>query len=353
MGGGLRVITLEKGSSTALAEEIARIIRERGKNKVNIIIPGTAESNRRCPRSSTRSSRTTQPRRRAASRRATTRTRTSSRRCPTGRRTPRPTSSRRRPAQRSRPQPDAAPKPGEPAPVTITVVGNKLFVSSDDPEALQLAGELYRLLTQSPGEGDFKVIRLKNANATETARILDEVFNGPRQQQQGGRNQGGRNQGNQGGGGRNQGGGGGIRSAAEAAVATTRSPSSSSSPTRRPSCRRPRRRTASASSPTRRPTPARAGQSARHGDHPQPAGGGHRQGPGRGTARGGHEAAHDQGQLRQRVRDLDPGPESLPRQDDQLAATAAPPSPERGGGNRPRLARPRPCPWRSTTTPTA
>jgi type II secretory pathway component GspD/PulD (secretin) len=111
-----------------------------------------------------------------------------------------------------RQEPKPMPKPDQPtpprtdtsnAPVTITVVGNKLFVSSDDPEVLMLVNELYRLLTQSPGEGDFKVIKLKNANAQVAAQILDEVFNGPRQTQQGGGNRQG------GGGGNRQGGGGG------------------------------------------------------------------------------------------------------------------------------------------------
>src|SRR5262249_35482446 len=96
--------------------------------------------------------------------------------------------------------------PQEPPPVTITVVGNKLFINSADPDALQLATELYRLLTQSPGEGDFKVIKLKNANATEAAKVLDEVFNGPRPTQQQGGGGGGRGNRGGGGGGGQQGG---------------------------------------------------------------------------------------------------------------------------------------------------
>ena len=53
--------------------------------------------------------------------------------------------------------------------------------------------ELVRLFTQTPsGEGDFEIIRLKNASATEAARILDEAFNGPKQQAQQQRRQPGR-----------------------------------------------------------------------------------------------------------------------------------------------------------------
>jgi hypothetical protein len=71
-------------------------------------------------------------------------------------------------------------KPGDKNnPVTITVVGNQLIITSDDPEALKMANSLVRLLSQAPkGEGDFEIIRLKNASATEAAKVLDEAFNG-------------------------------------------------------------------------------------------------------------------------------------------------------------------------------
>src|SRR5262249_55328681 len=68
------------------------------------------------------------------------------------------------------------------APINITVLGNKLIVTSDDPEALDLVQDLVRLYTQSPeGKGDFEIIKLKNANAVEVAKILDEAFNGVKQ----------------------------------------------------------------------------------------------------------------------------------------------------------------------------
>src|SRR5207249_4541224 len=31
-----------------------------------------------------------------------------------------------------------------------------------------------------PGPGDFEIVRLKFANAVDTAKILDEIFNGPK-----------------------------------------------------------------------------------------------------------------------------------------------------------------------------
>src|SRR5262249_14907878 len=74
---------------------------------------------------------------------------------------------------------------GKDLPVTITAFGNKLIVTSDDPKALALVQELTRLLTQTPeGKGDFEIIKLNNASATDMAKILDEAFNGPKQQTQ-------------------------------------------------------------------------------------------------------------------------------------------------------------------------
>src|SRR5262249_4226778 len=72
------------------------------------------------------------------------------------------------------------------APVIISGYGNKLIVTSDDPEALALVQELVRLLTQTEGGvGDFEVIKLKYANAVEAAKVLDELFNGTKETKEG------------------------------------------------------------------------------------------------------------------------------------------------------------------------
>src|SRR5207248_9396809 len=77
-------------------------------------------------------------------------------------------------------------KPGNPsAPVNIMAVGNRLMITSDDPQALELVSELVRLLTQQPNsKGEFEVIHLKNATASDVAKILDEAYNGARRQNQ-------------------------------------------------------------------------------------------------------------------------------------------------------------------------
>ena len=47
-----------------------------------------------------------------------------------------------------------------------------------------LAQEIINFYMREAGDGDFEVIKLKNAQATDAARMLDEAFNGPRQQTQ-------------------------------------------------------------------------------------------------------------------------------------------------------------------------
>lgn len=65
------------------------------------------------------------------------------------------------------------------APVTITVIGDRLIIRSDDPEALKLAQEVIGYITRprTPGQGDFEPIRLQNALAVDAAKILDEMYN--------------------------------------------------------------------------------------------------------------------------------------------------------------------------------
>ncbi len=76
-------------------------------------------------------------------------------------------------------------KDGSETPVTITALGNKLYIHSDDPDALKLVQQMVRLLTTAPsGKGDFEIIHLKNGSAEDVAKILDDAFNGPKDNQQ-------------------------------------------------------------------------------------------------------------------------------------------------------------------------
>lgn len=174
----VRIISLDKGSAATLAEALQRLLPQMRANPVKVVLPGSGgliPNPEPAP----------QPKKAEP---------------------PRPTFPRKdvrslRPgpeyvAAEAQPPFDPAKKaageegkgPAKGAPITITAFGNKLIVTSEDPEALALVSELVRLLTQTPGgEGDFEVIHLKHANAVDAARILDEAFNGPKQEGGGGR----------------------------------------------------------------------------------------------------------------------------------------------------------------------
>jgi type II secretory pathway component GspD/PulD (secretin) len=79
-------------------------------------------------------------------------------------------------------------------PITIVVSGGKLIISSKDTEALDVLQQLYRVLMtdgNTPLDSVMKVIPLKFVAAEDAAREITEIFNGPQQQQGGGRQQGG------------------------------------------------------------------------------------------------------------------------------------------------------------------
>jgi general secretion pathway protein D len=85
--------------------------------------------------------------------------------------------------------------------VTVTVLGGKLIITGEDPEAVKALAELIRIFMTTPGNDEFVVIKLKNVSAVATAALLDVVFNGAKDQ--GGKGGGG-------GGGFGKGGGGGF-----------------------------------------------------------------------------------------------------------------------------------------------
>jgi type II secretion system protein D len=79
--------------------------------------------------------------------------------------------------------------------VTIEVVGNKLVITSDDPDSLDLLMSLFQQYRPggAPTDNLFRVLRLKNVLADDAAKELTEIFNGPQQanQPQGGGGRGG------------------------------------------------------------------------------------------------------------------------------------------------------------------
>ena len=64
----------------------------------------------------------------------------------------------------------------KPAKITIIPSGNRITIITDDPELQRKVQQLAEIITRK-GEGeDFKFIKLKNANAVDVARILDEMY---------------------------------------------------------------------------------------------------------------------------------------------------------------------------------
>jgi type II secretory pathway component GspD/PulD (secretin) len=119
--GNARVITLDRGTGITLAEALQKMIGELRENPVRIVAPG-----------------------------------------------------RKAPPEAKAKDPKGKALP----PLTLTVVGNKVIASSDDPELLALVPELTRMLTQPAGDGDFEVIRLRSANAIDVAKVIEDAFNG-------------------------------------------------------------------------------------------------------------------------------------------------------------------------------
>ncbi|MBI1918167.1 MAG: hypothetical protein HYS12_26040, partial [Planctomycetes bacterium] len=188
IGGGepskMRVITLDQGSAASLADALERMLKQMRKNPVNVISPSREPPKEEPPKpkeEKPKSDKDKKPDERKTSLDNQTDL----------------DASQRRPgemfvAQLTDPKKDGDEDkrkdlPGTDKPVNITAFGNRLIITSDDPQALKLAYELVQLIIRTKvTEGDFKVIKLKYANAAEAARVLDEAFNGPRQQQRGG-----------------------------------------------------------------------------------------------------------------------------------------------------------------------
>lgn len=153
-----RTITLEKGSAATLAQALARMIPQIRKNPIKLMIPGSDTMRM------------------------------------IGAVNDNPNGSANPPANEPKgaggngggqlfdPRAQKAADSNLPA-LTLTAFGNRLIANCEDPQALDLVQDLTRLLTQTQaGDGDFEVIQLKTARAADAAKLLDEAFNGNKQQ---------------------------------------------------------------------------------------------------------------------------------------------------------------------------
>ncbi len=223
-GGNLRIISLDKGGAATLADAIQRMLKEiRPNSDVRVIVPGSDSSPKKELKQEAPK---VDPLPKAKARLGN-----------------REFDFVYQLAEEPQAQKNTPAKTG--APVTITAVGNKLIISSDDPAALGMVTELVRLLTQNTASGDFEIIRLKHANAVDTAKIIDELFNGVKQGAGGG--------------------GGGGRGAEHS---SRPGGSAKSLRRRRGSPRRAACRTRACRGRSVHQRLARAGQCPRHADHP-------------------------------------------------------------------------------------
>ncbi|MCI0380116.1 MAG: hypothetical protein L0215_21235 [Gemmataceae bacterium] len=118
----VHVVTLERGSALVLAQELEKAIRQLKPNPVRIIAPGL-----------------------------------------------------RTPADRRAPV-EGKEKDKQPV-LTLTAVGNRLVATCDDPQIIAIVRELVRYCSQSDGEGDFEIIRLRVTDAITVAKVLEDIMN--------------------------------------------------------------------------------------------------------------------------------------------------------------------------------
>ncbi len=75
-----------------------------------------------------------------------------------------------------RPAPPSASKKS----MLIIPSGGHIAIVTDDPAEQQLAEKLLDLITATSDSDEFAIIHLKNTKAVDVARMLDEMYNGPR-----------------------------------------------------------------------------------------------------------------------------------------------------------------------------
>ncbi|HZY87339.1 MAG TPA: secretin N-terminal domain-containing protein, partial [Gemmataceae bacterium] len=164
--GDTRVISLDHGSAAMLAEEMQRLMKAMRKNPVEVITPGGKQP----------------PPKKLEEKKPEAEPLKEPHQCG-GADEPQLTDPQKK-AEKKDDRKDTRPGDKE-KPLRIIAVGSRLMLRSDDPKELALAVEIANLLTRAPkGKGNFEIIRLKNAKAADAAKVLDEAFNGPRENTQ-------------------------------------------------------------------------------------------------------------------------------------------------------------------------
>ena len=180
--GGVRIMTLDKGSAVTVAEAINMLFPQLRGNQMKIVLPGQLDLEFKDGKPELKQPKDFNPLPKKPAvpmNEASFREMLKKGELQTGFYDP----------QDKKEQPEPIQPDKKLPPVTITAFGNRLVITSEDPEAIATVQGLIRLLMNTEaGPTDFEVIRLKYSNAVEVAKIIDEAFNG---KSQGGRGSGG------------------------------------------------------------------------------------------------------------------------------------------------------------------
>jgi type II secretory pathway component GspD/PulD (secretin) len=166
--GGLHVISLDRGSGAAVAEELQRLLKEMGKD-AKVIGPGAPAEPKKPDKPSSPDTRDDKAGPRKDAKLVTT---------------GEPAGPAKPPLFDPRGENKEPPKEKKGGGIVLIPYGGQISVKSDNPEDQKMIEQLIDLITAKTGNEEFEVVKLKNTNAIEVARLLDEMYNGPRRPQQ-------------------------------------------------------------------------------------------------------------------------------------------------------------------------
>ncbi len=154
-GGSMRLISLDRGSGAAVAEELQKLLKGLGKS-AKIITPGEPGE----PSKPSKPNKPGEPSKPSESEQ-----------------------SDGAPLFDPRDDKKDAPKEKKGREIILIPSGGHISVMTGDPAEQRLVEQLIDLITAKNGNEEFEVVKLKNTNAVEVARLLDDMYNGPRQPQ--------------------------------------------------------------------------------------------------------------------------------------------------------------------------
>jgi len=148
----LRVISLERGTGTAVAEELQKLLKAMGKD-AKIVRPGVPD----------------EPEKPANPEKPA-----------------KPTKVDKKVSLDAGDESDPPPPTENKSKKSMLIIpsGGHIAIVSDDPAEQQMAEKLLDLITAKNDNEEFAIIHLKNTKAVDVARLLDEMYNGPRLPQQ-------------------------------------------------------------------------------------------------------------------------------------------------------------------------